>query len=172
MVRHRVLISCLRQEDLGDADYLIENELPLVHCICYVTSRYLHGGKETREMLLPEVLRIQREIFNVQPGGRQGDGMSLLRALIVLYAYSDLTPPTSDSSGKEDVLYWPLKSLIEVYGLKLSLHRSVQDLRAEIRAGRENVMETKAYKKYVIWIWLYTMSYQYRSSKNDVGNEC
>jgi hypothetical protein len=143
---------------------LIDEELPFAQCICYVTARYLYGGKEIREALLPDVARIPKELFSRSRGGRQNDEMTILKALIVLYSYSDLTPPNEhkgEASSKEDILYWPLKSLIEVYGLRLNLHRSVQELKEELRT-KSNVtglIETLAYRRYTCWLWLFAMGH-------------
>lgn len=157
-------IPVLYTEDFRDIDRLIDEELPFVQCVCYVTARYLHGGKEIRESLLPEVAKIPKELFSHSRGGRQLDQMITLKALIVLYSYADLTPPTehnNEATGKDDILYWPLKSLIEVYGLRLNLHRSVQELKEELRS-QSNVtgsLESLAYRRYTCWLWLFTMAH-------------
>jgi hypothetical protein len=144
-------------EEFRDVDYLIDNELPFVNAICYVTARYLLGGQEIREKLLPEVSRIPKKIFLTQGGGSQLDELCTFKALCVLCYYSDLTPlsEASQSTGKEDVLYWPLKSLAEIYGLRMSLHRSVQELKSELASKSTGIVESKSFQRYVYWIWLY-----------------
>lgn len=105
--RHLAYIPALHYEDYGNTEYLIDKELPFVYCICYVTARYLPGGSQIREMLLPEISRYPRRIF-APPHEGQVDDWVILKALMVLYAYSDLTPPsqTSRSVSDQDILYW------------------------------------------------------------------
>jgi len=92
-----------------------------VYCICYVTARYLPGGREIREMLLPEISRFPREIFAPRREG-QPDDWVIFKGLIVLYAYADLTPPsqTSKSYVDQDINYVSNSSL----PLTLSVTRS------------------------------------------------
>jgi hypothetical protein len=37
-------IPVLMTQDFQDTDYLIETELPLVYCVCYVIARFLPSG--------------------------------------------------------------------------------------------------------------------------------
>jgi|SRR6187402_74669 len=159
--RHLPYIQVFRPEHFEDIDYLIDNELSFVYCICYVTARYLPGGKELREMLLPEVIRVPKAALTTQVGGRPVDDLSTLKALFILYVYSDLTPPSqpSESSPKQDILFWPLKSVVEVYAVRLSLHRSVQDLKSELRSNPEGITTSKSYERYTYWLWLFSTAH-------------
>lgn len=104
--RHLPYIPALQYEDWENVDSLIQKELPFVYCICYVTARYLPGGREIREMLLPEVTRYPREIFSPRHDGRVDDWI-ILKGLIVLFSYADLTPPTqrAKSIAEQDIGY-------------------------------------------------------------------
>jgi hypothetical protein len=159
--RHLPFIPALHYEDYENADYLIDKELPFVYCICYVTARYLPGGKDIRELLLPEISQYPRRIFAATSETQLDDWINL-KALIVLYAYSDLTPPsqTSKSVGDEFILYWPLKYAVEVLALRLTLHRSIQDLRSDLQAGSPLQPESiVSYRKYTVWLWLFNMAH-------------
>lgn len=155
--RHLPFMPCLPPEEFRDIDHLIETELPFVYAICYVTARYLLGGQEIREKLLPEISRIPKRLFLTQIGGLQQDELCTFKALCVLCHYSDLTPisEASQSTEKEDVLYWPLKSLAEIYGLRMSLHRSVQEVKSELASKPTGIVESKSFARYVYWLWLY-----------------
>jgi len=159
--RHLTYIPALHYENYDDAEHLIEKELPFVYCICYVTARYLPGGKEIRERLLPEISRYPREIFAAVQEG-QPDDWVILKGLMVLYAYSDLTPPSQPprSVGDKYILYWPLKYAVEVLALRLSLHRSIQYLRSDLQTSSTLRLESlSSYRNYTIWLWLFNMAH-------------
>ena len=140
----------LAPEEFCDIDHLIDTERLFVYAICYVTARYLLGGQEIREKLLPEISRIPKKLA-------QSDELCTFKALCVLCHYSDLTPisEASRDTGKEDVQYWPLKSLAEIYGLRMSLHRSVQEVKSELTSNPARIIESKSFTRYVYWLWLY-----------------
>lgn len=129
--------------------------------MCYITARYLPGGKEIREALLPEVCQIPKDVYTARLGNRHDDDLCLLKALIVLYAYADLTPPSqaARATGKESLLYWSIKSSAEMYGLRLSLHRSIQELKLELRTNIADVYNTISYRRYTYWLFLYNTAH-------------
>ncbi|KAH9212446.1 hypothetical protein DL95DRAFT_391597 [Leptodontidium sp. 2 PMI_412] len=159
--RHLPFISIFRLKDFEDTDYLIENDLQLVYCICFVTARYLPGGQETRDRLLSEVIKVPRGVLSMQSGGPHADELSTLKCLFILFLYSNLTPPSrsSNPSASSEIQFWHLKPVIEMYGTRLGLHRSVQDLRAEIRTNPEGIIETRAYQKYIYWLFMFATSH-------------
>lgn len=159
--RHLPFIPALHYEDYENMDSLIQNELPFVYCICYITARYLPGGREIREMLLPEITRYPREIFAPRREGQVSDWI-IFKGLIVLFSYADLTPPSqvAKSVAEQDITYWPLKYAVEVMALRHSLHRSIQDLRSDIETRSMSAPETiTSYKKYTMWLWLFNMAH-------------
>ncbi|KAG4438073.1 hypothetical protein IFR05_006439 [Cadophora sp. M221] len=159
--RHLPFICIFRLKDFEDTDYLIENDLQLVYCICFVTARYLPGGQETRDRLLPEVIKVPRGVLSMKSGGPHADELSTLKCLFILFLYSNLTPPSRSStpSASSEVQFWHLKPVIEMYGTRLGLHRSVQDLRSEIRSNLEGAVETRAYQKYLYWLFMFATSH-------------
>ncbi|CZT45622.1 uncharacterized protein RSE6_05947 [Rhynchosporium secalis] len=159
--RHLPFTSIFPPKAFDDPDSLIENNLKLVYCICFVTARYLPGGKEMRSRLLPEVAKIPRGVLSMEPGNHHDDELAALRCLGVLSLYAALTPPSrsSDPSANSEVQFRHLKSVIEMYGTRLGLHRSVQDLRAELRSGSHRVMESKAFQKYICWLAMFCASH-------------
>ncbi|KAL2070631.1 hypothetical protein VTL71DRAFT_13657, partial [Oculimacula yallundae] len=159
--RHLPYISIFGPKDFDDPDFLIEHDLQFVYCICFVTAKYLPGGKEMRSRLLPEVTKIPRGVLSMESGGRQDDELSALKCLGVLFLYADLTPPSrsSDLSSNTEVSFWYLKFVIEMYGNRVGLHRSVQDLRAELRSNPEGITDSKAFQKYVCWLAMFSASH-------------
>ncbi|KAH7410876.1 hypothetical protein BKA64DRAFT_662043 [Cadophora sp. MPI-SDFR-AT-0126] len=147
--RHLPFICVFRLEDFEDTEYLIDNDLQLVYCICFVTARYLPGGKEMRERLLPEVTKVPRGVLSMQSGGPHADELSSLKCLFILFLYADLTPPSPTIKT----------SVIEVYGTRLGLHRSLQDLKAEMRSNLEGITETRVYQKYICWLFMFNSSH-------------
>ncbi|KAH7354802.1 hypothetical protein BKA65DRAFT_228867 [Rhexocercosporidium sp. MPI-PUGE-AT-0058] len=159
--RHLPFVCVLGPKDFDDIDHLIENDLQLIYCICFVTARYLPGGQEMRDRLLPEVIKVPRGVLSMQSGGPQTDELSALKCLFLLFHYANLTPPSrsSNPSANSELQFWHLKSVIEMYGTRLGLHRSVQDLRAEIRSNPEGITETRAYQKYICWLSMFGTSH-------------
>lgn len=104
---------------------------------------------------------IPGSVFTAPSGTAQFDDWIILKALIVLYAYSELTPlsQTSKTVKETEISYWPLRSIVEVLALRLSLHRSVQDLRLDLQSGSEHIEDAPSYQRYTIWLWLFNMAH-------------
>jgi hypothetical protein len=87
--------------------------------------------------------------------------MLSLKALIVLYAYADLPGSSldTDSSSPYNIPLWPIKSLVEAYALRLSLHRSVQGLKSDMLSSTGNILESSNFQKYLYWLWLFTSAH-------------
>jgi hypothetical protein len=111
-------------------------------------------------MLVPKISQILKGKFTA--GRNQANELSTLKALLILYSYANVSHPAaqeSETSRPEELLHWPLKSLVEAYSLRLSLHRSVYDLQAELRSPSvDRLTETVVYQKYVIWLQLFIMA--------------
>jgi len=154
-------IPVFRSEEFQDPDYIIDHKPLFAYAMCYVTARYLPGGQEIREALLPEVCQIPKDVYTAKLGRPNQDDMCLLKALVVLYSYADLTPPSQAArpSGKECLLYWSLKSAAEMYAFRLSLHRSIQELKIDLLSDTTDIYNTKSYERYTYWLLLYNMSH-------------
>lgn len=163
MFREKLLphIPVLMTQDFQDADHLIETELPLVQCVCYVTARFLPGGRDIQRMLLPEVTELLKGNFT--GGSHQLNEISTLKALVILYFYANRSSPSlqdSETSRPEEILYWPLKSLIEVYAFRLSLHKSIEDFKAELQSNKSTpISEMASYRRYTFWLQIFSMAH-------------
>jgi hypothetical protein len=112
-------------------------------------------------MLMPKVAQILNG--KLTSGRSQTNDLSTLKALIILYSYANCSPPSAHDAGitrPEEILYWPLKSLVEVFALRLGLNRAAYDLQAELRVEKSNpITESTAYQKYTLWLQLFTMAH-------------
>jgi hypothetical protein len=106
-------------------------------------------------------------VVKILKGGSKSDRVQLselstLKALVVLYSFANASAPSSQSSEmakQDEILYWPLKSLVETYALQLSLHQAVYGLQSEIISKKGvSLVESASYQKYVFWLQLFTLS--------------
>jgi hypothetical protein len=147
-------------DDFEDIPSLIQKGGHLSDCICYVTARYLPGGKAIRKRLFPAISRILRTKFR-ELGRDDDDNLRALQALLVLYAYTDSTSifsKTEDVVSEECLLFWPLKGLIEAFAARLSLHRSVEDVQRAMNNREANIPKSNAYRSYTYWLYIYLMA--------------
>jgi hypothetical protein len=111
-------------------------------------------------MLMPKITQI---LDGKDTSDRnQTNELSTLKALIILYSHATASPSTPRDSGTthtESIPYWRLKSLVEVYALRLSLHKSVYDLQIDLQSERSKpITETTSYQKYTYWLQLFVMA--------------
>ncbi|UKZ61356.1 uncharacterized protein TrAtP1_002622 [Trichoderma atroviride] len=153
-------IPILTKDDFESPDLLIEEELELVHSICYVTSRYLPGGLSTVQSVYPLVMRFVQERF----AGASWSGKANIghfRALVILYAFSEAAHCNVHSTHSPYMLSAQLiKTVTEMYGTQLGLHRSIDGIRAILSLPRNELASNISYKRYTYWLWLFTMSHQ------------
>ncbi|KAH8660280.1 hypothetical protein BX600DRAFT_499485 [Xylariales sp. PMI_506] len=141
-----------------DFDALINTQLPLAYCMCYVMAKFLSGGEAIRTILLPDVLQIVRG--RQISSGHRLDELSTLKALGILNTYSEITPAsrlgTEDHDG-EQFSYWPLKYQMEMYALRLSLYKSAQSLKVDLAASMDS--DSKNYQLYLFWLQIFVNSH-------------
>lgn len=153
-------IPIFTQDDFRNPDLLIEEQPELVHSICYVTARYLPGGFSTVQSVYPLVLRFVQDRF----AGASWYGKASIghfRALVVLYAFSEAAHSSVHSPHSPYMLPAQLiKTVTEMYGTQLGLHRSIDGLRAILGLPHSELVLNITYKRYTYWLWLFTMSHQ------------
>ncbi|KFY80001.1 hypothetical protein V499_01081 [Pseudogymnoascus sp. VKM F-103] len=154
-------IPALLPKDFQDIGVLIETELSLAYSICYVTARFLPGGKAIQEILLPRLLQFLTRI--VTSSGSRASEISTFKAVLILYVHANCSPSTSQLAQQNrtgQILYWPLKSLMEVCASRLSLHSSIQDLKMELRATTsDTIVDSPSFQRYMYWLQLFIMSH-------------
>lgn len=153
-------IPVFTKDDFENLDLLIDEQPELAHAICYVTSRYLPGGLATVQTVYPYVLRfLQERSAGASWSGKANIGC--FRALVVLYAFSEAALPNVQSPHSPYVLPTQLiKTVTEIYGTQLGLHRSIDGVRAMLSLPHDQWPSNISYKRYTYWLWLFTMSHQ------------
>ncbi|KAL7932820.1 hypothetical protein V8C35DRAFT_64267 [Trichoderma chlorosporum] len=152
-------IPVFAKDDFENLEVLAQQQPELLYSICYVTARYLPGGLSTVRMVYPYILRFVQDI---------SAGVSLLetanvtsfRALMVLYAFSEVALPNIESPHCPYMLPTQLlKTATEMYGNQLGLHRSIEGARAMLSLPPSQWLASASYKRYTYWLWLFTMSH-------------
>lgn len=143
-------IPILRKNDFSNLDHLVEHDLLLVYSVCYVVAKFLPGGTDIRTNLQPEISGSLQRLFM----SNCKKSFSTLKALVILYTFTDLPPSSrnSDYDGSEDLPFWSVKTLVELFAQELSLHRSIEELQLEVTMGSEGIFESLAYQKYCYWL--------------------
>ncbi|KAL2828548.1 hypothetical protein BJY01DRAFT_255347 [Aspergillus pseudoustus] len=153
------LIPALDPNDPLFADDLIETSPMVATCICYVTAKFLPGGRELRRALMPEI----RDMLGMGESNGLLEDLPYMKILLVLFAHSKFNSPSSQSSlaADDDILYWPLKAIIEMKALRLSMHGSLRDLKRTMSIDNSwpVVSASTAYIKYLISLQLFVMAH-------------
>jgi hypothetical protein len=153
-------IPIFTKDDFENPELLIEQQPELVHSICYVTSKFLPGGLPTAQSVYPLVLQFvqERTTGALWPGKA---GIECFRALVVLYAFSEAAHSNVHSPHSPYMLPAQLiKTVTEMYGTQLGLHRSVDAIRSILSLPSHELTSNISYKRYTYWLWLFTMSHQ------------
>ncbi|KAL3446166.1 hypothetical protein BJX65DRAFT_279609 [Aspergillus insuetus] len=164
MFRDKILplVPALDPGDPVFADEMIEANATFAHCICYVTAKFLPGGRELRRALMPEIRNMLITNSNMSDPAAFED-LAYMKILLVLFAYSKFNSPSSQTTLAvgDDILYWPLKSIVEMKALRLSLHNSLRDLRRSMSTNDPwpIVSASTAYTKYLISLQLFVMAH-------------
>ncbi|KAL7916851.1 hypothetical protein GGI35DRAFT_434116 [Trichoderma velutinum] len=151
-------IPVFTRDDFKNPELVIEKQPELIHSICYVTARYLPGGLSTVRLVYPQVLKfVHKSIGASWPGTAN---IASFRALMVLYAFSEVALPNIESPHSPYILPTQLlKTVTEIYGTQLGLHRSIDGARAMLSLPHNQWLSSASYKRYTYWLWLFTMSH-------------
>ncbi|KAL7781080.1 hypothetical protein V8C43DRAFT_299052 [Trichoderma afarasin] len=152
-------IPVFTKDDFKSPELIIEQQPELIHSICYVTARYLPGGLSTVRLIYPKVLKFVQD----KSAGAMWPGtadITSFRALVVLYAFSEIALPNIESPHSPYILPTQLlKTVTEIYGTQLGLHRSIDGARAMLTLPYDQWLSSASYKRYTYWLWLFTMSH-------------
>ncbi|OAP56496.1 hypothetical protein AYL99_09675 [Fonsecaea erecta] len=150
---HFIPVFC--KEDF-DAETLLDKHPNLAYCICYVTSFFLAGGTSTANALRGLVSEFVLEKCT-NPIGTSAENLQDFCALLILYAYA--RPPPANTATCHPMPTSVLKALVEGHAINIGIHRSVEGVKADLISGRKDINKTIEYKKYIYWLWLYTMAH-------------
>jgi hypothetical protein len=160
--RDRILyyVPVIDASDLQDPVDVARSNRPLALCASFVAAQFVPGCSWVRDRLAPLVSDLIEAVAG--PLASSDDEIwSQLQAMAVLHAYGPATGVFASTQHMHPTNYpshWTVKSVIETFALRLSLHRSVEVL---LRDRVENVWRTRPFQKYVYWLWLFTMTHHF-----------
>jgi hypothetical protein len=154
-------VPVLQPDDFQDVDYLIEHQHTMAVCIAYTASRMIPGCKTYRNALRPDVLKFVQGVFS-RPRGNDLDDFYHFQSLVILYALSRRCPTSwgKERGSRDDVSLWLVKAATEAFAFRIGLHESMGEMQKIMSGGRTLSSRSLHVKKYVLWLWLYTMAHQ------------
>ena len=146
----------LSLEQLDSPESFIASRQPLAYTMAFVASTYSPGYTSTRLALLPHVLNILQQSHNIMDSCER-DRWTLLQALAVLYAYPRVTTLSKRDGGRQ-ISPWAVKSAVETCAMQISLHQSIEDLKALIESHDPEILSSLPYRRTFFWLWLFVKS--------------
>lgn len=159
-----VHIPILSELEVSDLAVIVKSKRLLAYSMAYVAARFVPGCRAVRTMLSPTVIAMSRlHLDELNQSARSDeDRWTLLQALAVLYSWA-APKPTDLAAGDADLQLEPyqeiLRASIETLALRYSLHISAKEVTELLRSGSENVHHTFAFRKYLYWLWLFTLAH-------------
>lgn len=148
-------------DDFSDKRRMIRERRPLAICIAFVTARFVPGCRSLRNQLIPDVLNILKMAWD-----RIDDNVehqrTLFQAFGVLSTYSSPADTQTTESGQArygEFSPWALRSTVESYSLRISLHRSWDHVSKTRFNTPTEALADPSFRRYLLWLWLYTMSH-------------
>ncbi|KAJ5947272.1 hypothetical protein N7466_000287 [Penicillium verhagenii] len=130
--------------------------------MAFVASRFAPGQRSIRVQLVPQILNTLRLRHGISRRS-EDDKWMFLQALGILYAWASPLPLeriSDDDAINAQLSHTDLKALVESTALTLSLHRSADDV-AELVWNEKEIRDSLALRKYLFWLWLYTLAHRY-----------
>lgn len=153
-------IPLLTAADIQNVTDLIQHRRHLAHAIAFVTARFVPGAHSIRTRLKPYILTILASKYKPIP--RDEDSLlTQLQVFAILYAYAPPHSSDADFEINHELSRWAVKSSVEMFALRVSLHRSVDDLRKALEQGKSVGTTTFEVRKYLSWLWLFIMSHHH-----------
>ena len=145
-------------DTIGDVSKLIQTQRPLAYCAAFVAARFAPGYTVLRRGMVSEINEILK-LKHCSPSNQHEKLWLVIRASAILYCYSVIQPASDDVCSSDELGVWALKSTLEMVASRLALHRSAEELRSILDSGNEMVIDSSAFRRYIFWLWLYTMSH-------------
>ena len=148
-------------DEFNDKKGMIRNRRPLAICIAFITARFVPGCRSLRNQLIPDVLNILKMAWDRvdEDDERQ---RTLFQAFGVLSTYSSPADTQTTESGAArygEFSPWALRSTVETYALRISLHRSYDKVSRTRFSTAAEALADPSFRRYLLWLWLYTMSH-------------
>nr|POE50140.1 hypothetical protein CFP56_71603 [Quercus suber] len=153
-------VPIFNKRDVHDVESLVEQKPDLAVCIAFVSARLVPGYQQVRTALMPRVMSIIDSAHGLTPVD-EDEQWTLLQTIGVLYAYStssDMDHKTSGVASSGALAPHALKALLETLAVRLGIHQSLQSWQIARKGHGSDPSKTIAFRKYIFWLWLYTMS--------------
>jgi hypothetical protein len=148
-------------DDFGDIRGMIRNRRPLAVCIAFVTARFVPGCRSLRNQLIPDVLNILKLAWDRVEENEEQQRM-LFQAFATLSTYaSPADAQTADNGAARygELSPWAIRSLTEMFALRISLHRSWDQVSRVRFESPSEALANASFRRYLLWLWLFTMSH-------------
>lgn len=148
-------------DDFSDKRRMIRDRRPLAICIAFVTARFVPGCRSLRNQLIPDVLNILKMAWDRVDENEERQ-RTLFQSFGVLATYASPADTQTTESGAArygEFSPWALRSTLETYSLRISLHRAWDQVsRVRFNTAAE-ALAAPSFRRYLLWLWLYTMSH-------------
>ncbi|KXT10321.1 hypothetical protein AC579_1026 [Pseudocercospora musae] len=156
-------VPILDSADLDHVPFVMRHRRPLAYCAALIAAKFAPGAGHLYHQIVPHVHHFLRSLEG--PLTQDEDSIWMqLQAYAILYANgtsADISNPQVETDDTRRLNHWILKSSIETFALRLSLHQSFSDVRRLVQDGARHIQQTFAFRKYVYWLWLFTLSHHF-----------
>ena len=157
-------IPILTELDVADLNATIKSKRPLAYSMAFAAARFVPGCKAIRTMLTPTIVSLAKLQFDRigHVESTDEDRWTLLQALAILYNWAPqqhTDPGASDDDFPTELWQEMLRASIETLALRHSLHKSAEEVVDLLKQGVENVQRTFAFRKYLYWLWLFSVAH-------------
>jgi hypothetical protein len=114
-----------------------------------------------RNQLIPDILNILKMAWDRVNENEEYQRM-LFQAFATLSTYASPSDAQTSASGAAkygELSPWALKSLMEMFALRISLHRSWDQVSRQRYETATDALASPAFRRYLLWLWIYTMSH-------------
>ncbi|EME80736.1 uncharacterized protein MYCFIDRAFT_87509 [Pseudocercospora fijiensis CIRAD86] len=156
-------VPILEITDLDDVPFLMTHCRPLVYCAALIAAKFAPGAGHLYDQIVPYVHHFLRSLEGPLAQDEEVIWMQL-QAYAILYANgtaADISHPKPETEDTRRLNHWVLKASIETFALRLSLHQSFSEVRRLVQDGALHIDQTFAFRKYVYWLWLFTLSHHF-----------
>jgi hypothetical protein len=119
------------------------------------------GCRSLRNQLIPDVLNILKMAWDRVDESEERQ-RTLFQSFGLLSTYANPADTQTTESGAArygEFSPWALRSTVESYSLRISLHRSWDQVsRVRFNTAAE-ALANPSFRRYLLWLWLYTMSH-------------
>ncbi|KIW02647.1 hypothetical protein, variant [Verruconis gallopava] len=148
-------------DDFKDKRSMIRHRRPLAVCIAFVTARFVPGCRSLRIQLTPDVLNILKMAWD-RINENEEEQRTLFQAFAILSTYASPSDAQTSESGAArygELSPLALRSVIETFALRISLHRSWDQVSCLRFKSPSDALASVPFRRYLLWLWLYTMSH-------------